>query len=408
MRRSIRLLFCGVTFVGALGVLALGTPAVETAATAGAGARGGAGAGAGAAGSETEVRRLLDDVGIKSEGDQRGQMDVVGFVTTGDQMDEVLAQCRALATPKLEALHKRHGWTEETALVAGVCPHDDYYYAGRLYSLLLAHIRAKTVILLGVFHKASVFDCRDRLVFDSYRTWRGPYGPVKVSALREEIIRRLPPEDYVVSNDMQAVEHSVEAIVPFLQAYNREVEIVSILVPYMEWNTLAGLAGDLSQVLAAIMKERGWRLGEDVCLISSADAIHYGDSGWGGKNYADFGTDIRGYEKAVNRDLDLARDYLCGPLERPKLKQFLYSCVDREDVTDYRITWCGRFSVPFGLNVASRLTEALESRPLVGTLLDYGTSVSEASLNLEGLGGLGTTAPNNLRHFVGYAAIGHK
>ena len=35
------------------------------------------------------------------------------------------------------------------------------------------------------------------------------------------------------SNDMQTVEHSVEAIVPFLQAYNRDVEIVSILVPYM-------------------------------------------------------------------------------------------------------------------------------------------------------------------------------
>ena len=45
---------------------------------------------------------------------------------------------------------------------------------------------------------------------------------------------------------------------------------------------------------------------------------------------------------------------------------------------------------------------------IVGTLLDYGTSVSEASLDVESLGGLGPTAPNNLHHFVGYAAIGYR
>jgi AmmeMemoRadiSam system protein B len=309
---------------------------------------------------------------------------------------------------RVRRTQRSNGWTDDTSFITGVCPHDDYYYAGRFYSMLLPYIRGKTVVIFGVFHKARVFDCRDRLVFDSYKTWRGPYGPVKVSSLREEIIKRLPPEDYVISNDMQMAEHSVEAIVPFLQAYDREVEIVSILVPYMEWNTMARLAGNLSEALAAIFDENGWRLGEDVCFIVSADAIHYGDSGWDGKSYADFGTDIRGYEKAVNRDLDLARDYLCGPIERPNLKKFLYSCVDPEDVTDYRITWCGRFSVPFGLNVASRLTERLESRPLTGTLLDYGTSVGEASLDVEGLGGLGTTAPNNLHHFVGYAAIGYR
>jgi hypothetical protein len=43
-----------------------------------------------------------------------------------------------------------------------------------------------------------------------------------------------------------------------------------------------------------------------------------------------------------------------------------------------------------------------------GTLLDYGTSVSEASLDLESIPGLGTTSPNNMHHFVGYAAIGYE
>jgi AmmeMemoRadiSam system protein B len=356
------------------------------------------------------VQELLDRVGIKPDRDknQRGQMDTVGFVTTAAQMEGVLAQCNELAAERRKILDRQYGWNDDTSFVAGVCPHDDYYYAGRLYPLLLQRVRAKTVILFGVFHKARVFDCRDVLVFDAFETWRGPYGPVKVSQLREQILERLPRDDYIVSNDMQMVEHSVEAIVPFLQAYNRDVEIVSILVPYMQWDVMDRLAGDLTRVLAEISEEKGWRLGRDLCLISSADAVHYGDSGWGGASYADFGTGVRGYEAAVERDIKMAEDLLCGPVDRTRLEEFVYRCVDRDDVTRYKVTWCGRFSLPFGLNVVSRLTETLETRTLTGTLLDYGTSVSEASLDLEALGGLGPTAPNNLHHFVGYAAIGYR
>jgi AmmeMemoRadiSam system protein B len=264
------------------------------------------------------------------------------------------------------------------------------------------------VIVFGVFHRARLFDCRDRLVFDSFAEWHGPYGPVRVSPVRDEILRGLPEGDYLVDNDMQMVEHSVEALIPFLQAYNREVEIVSILVPYMDWDTIDRLATRFSDVLAKIAKDRGWKLGRDICLISSCDAVHYGDSGWGGKNYAEFGTDAAGYGAAVERDRRLAGDYLSGPVDRSKLRDFLYRCVDPGDVTDYEITWCGRFSVPFGLNVASRVAEKTESRSLEGALFDYGTSVSEASLDVEGLGRLGATAPNNLHHWVGYAAIGYR
>ncbi|UCG52838.1 MAG: AmmeMemoRadiSam system protein B [Candidatus Latescibacterota bacterium] len=357
---------------------------------------------------DPSVKELLDRAGIKPKGDQRGQMDTVGFVTTARQMDNVMTQCNELAAPRHKTLEDQYGWTSETAFIAGVCPHDDYYYAGRLYPLLLSHVKAKTVILFGVFHKARVFDHKDRLVFDSYKTWRGPYGPVNVAPLRDEIIGQLPDEDYVVNNDMQMVEHSVEAIVPWLQAYNRNVEIISILVPYMTWETMDRLAADLSTALEKILRAKKWRLGEDVCLIASADAVHYGDSGWGGSSYAEFGTDVVGYQRAVERDLSLARNHLSGPVDRDHLKEFLYTCVDRNDVMTYRVTWCGRFSVSFGLNVASRLTEAMEDRQLEGRILDYGTSVSEASLDTKDLDGLGSTAPNNFRHFVGYAAIGYE
>jgi AmmeMemoRadiSam system protein B len=355
------------------------------------------------AAADPPVQELLDGVGMPPTDGQRGQMDTVGFVTTAAQMDSVVAQAATLAGEVPD---------RDTPLIAAVCPHDDYYYAARLYARVIPRIRARTVILFGVFHKARAFfpapGSRDRMVFDDFERWHGPYSPVTVSPLRAELIERLSPESYVVDNDMHTVEHSIEAIVPWLQATRRDVEIVPVLVPYMDWETMDRLAGEFADALAAVMRERGLTLGDDVAVVASADAIHYGDAGWGGSNYADFGTDAAGYERAVQRDIDLARRTLCGPVTTDGLHEFLTTCVDSDDVTRYKLTWCGRFSVPFGINVATRVVAQLEARSLRGTLLGYGTSVEEVSLDLESIPGLGTTAPNNLHHWVGYAAIGYQ
>lgn len=341
-------------------------------------------------------------------GTERGLVDTVGIASTAVQMDSVLAQCARLAAAGSAQADESYGSPAPSPLIAAICPHDDYYYAGRLYELTLPRIRAKRVIVFGVFHKAAAFGARDQLVFDAFTTWRGPYGPVRVSPLREEILRLLPPEDFVVSDTMQSVEHSVEAMVPFLQAGNPEVEILSILVPPMDGDTMNRLAGDLARALETIVRNRSWRLGADIAFVVSNDAVHYGDSGWGGRNYADLGTGLPGYQAAVGRDMQMAESLLCGPVSWERLEAFLYTCVEKADVTRYRVTWCGRFSVPLGLDVISQVTQKIESRPLTGFLLDYGTSVSEASLDVTALGGLGPTAPNNFHHFVGYAAIGYR
>jgi AmmeMemoRadiSam system protein B len=352
-----------------------------------------------------QVQQLLSEVGIPPEGDRRGQMDIIGFASTALQMDEVLRLTSIQSEDRQTILEQRYGWDAETAFIAGICPHDDYVYAGRLYQLLIPRIRAKTVILFGVFHKARYFECRNRLVFDAYKTWRGPYGDVSVSPLREEILSRLPAEDYLVNNDMQMVEHSVEAIVPWLQAYHRNVEIVSVLVPYMDWRTMQKISSDLASILTDIFQEKGWRLGDDVAFISSADAVHYRDADWGGKSFAPFGTDALGYPKAVKRDLDLTRNQLCGPVSDDKLRGFFTRCVDEKDLKNYLITWCGRFSVPFGLLTTNRVVSSLRGDPLEGFFLDYGTSVSEVTLTVDGIG---VTAQNNFHHWVGYTAVGYR
>jgi AmmeMemoRadiSam system protein B len=356
----------------------------------------------GAQAGRKEVEKLLDSVGIKPRDGMRGQMDIIGFPTSSEQMDEVLEQCRKLFPVEAASA------AGAAPLVAAVCPHDDYYYAARLYSLVMRRLHAKRIVIFGVFHKARIFGCRDRLVFDTFEKWRGPYGPVTVSPLRNEIIDKLPRDDYIVDDDMQTVEHSVEAMIPFLQAYDRNVEIVSILVPYMDWERIEKLSGDLSEVLASIIEEHGWKLGLDLAFICSADAVHYGDVGWGGRNFAAFGTDVDGYVQAVERDEKLARETLCGELKGENLRNFLYTCVDSLDVTRYRLTWCGRFSIPFGLRTIARLVSAVEGRALTGSFLGYGTSISEPSLDTSRLGTLGPTAPNNLHHFVGYAAVGYR
>lgn len=126
---------------------------------------------------------------------------------------------------------------------------------------------------------------------------------------------------------------------------------------------------------------------------------------WGGTNYCPFGSDLEGYRKAAGQDRDIAES-LAGPLDREKAKRFLERCVDPLDITRYQVTWCGRFSVPFGLVAAERTRERLGLPPLTGMVLDCGTSVSEAGIDVADLPGMGVTAPSNFHHFVGYAAIG--
>jgi predicted class III extradiol MEMO1 family dioxygenase len=44
---------------------------------------------------------------------------------------------------------------------------------------------------------------------------KSPYGDLKVSDLNAEIMAQLPKSSYLVHNDMQELEHSLEAIIPF-------------------------------------------------------------------------------------------------------------------------------------------------------------------------------------------------
>jgi len=350
-----------------------------------------------------QVRAMM---GLASEGDlARGQLDTVGFAVTRAQAEDVHRCALAAASPSLAAQDARLGMGPDDGFVGGVCPHDDPLYAGSVAVHLTERIAAPRVILIGVFHRARDWDLSDHLVFDRFAAWHGPWAPVPVDPLRDQLVADLPADAVVVDDAMHEREHSLEALVPLLQARRRDVTIVPILVPYMGWERITELADLLSGALARAIEGNGWQLGRDVAIVISSDAVHYGPD----FDHTPFGTDAAGYQRAVDRDRTMAERFLTGPLNAAAAHELLATLVDEHDVRSYRIPWCGRFSIPFGMELLRRTSERLGRPAPTGTVLATGTSISGPQLPVSEAtraAGLGTTAPSNLAHWVGYVASG--
>jgi len=337
----------------------------------------------------------------------RQPVDPVGFATKAWQMDSVMSRIRKLQGSKIEEALDQNGIRPYTQWKIAICPHDDYAYAGWLYPAILSNIKSPVVILIGVAHKAKKFGVEDHLVFDSFSSWKEPYGAVQVSTFREWLLNKLPRSAYIIHDSLQQAEHSVEAIIPFLQYRNKNVEIVSILVPYMSFRTMDGLAFNLAVALQKIIQEKDLMWGRDFSLVISNDAVHYGDQDWGGQNYASYGCDSAGYARAVDHEYQIIGNCLVGTLDQNRIRLFTEYTVQDTNYRVYKWPWCGRYSVPFGLLTADKLARLLGGGPLKGTLIGYHTSLDQPLIPVKDLN-MGTTAVANLHHWVGYAAIGYK
>ncbi len=336
----------------------------------------------------------------------RPQKDTVGFASKAWQMDSLIKRLSiCYGNYYNRVCESQHIQKNDIARFA-ICPHDDYLYAGYLYNELYPHIKAKTIIVLGVAHKAKKFAIENKLVFDSYPEWHAPYKNIKISPLREQIIKNLPKADYLVHDSLQCEEHSVEAFVPFLQYYNRNVEIVPILVPFMSYSTMGKYSIDLANALVKIMKENKLQWGSDIMLLVSTDAVHYGDEDWGGSNYAPYGCDNAGNAKAVAHEHEIINQCL-QTIDTANARKFFNYTVDSKDWHSYQWTWCGRYSVPFGMLTAYYMQQRLAAKPLTLFLSDYSNSISRPPLKVYDLD-MGNTAIATPHHWVGYAVAGYK
>lgn len=334
----------------------------------------------------------------------RYPIDTVGYAHTARQMDSIINRVNRLSEAErknvfiLNQLKSSENWR------VMICPHDDYSYAAEMYAYVLENLRTQVVIIFGVAHRVKT---ENRLIFDSFDSWQGPYGPIPISLWREQIISTLPTEFYIVNDSLHQKEHSVEALLPFLQYYQPSLQIVPILVPYMNFGRMDTLAQSLAQVMREISERRGLRWGQDFAFAISNDAVHYGDEDWGGKNYAPFGADSAGYQAAVDYDMNIISECLIDLLDPQRIQRFFEYTVNRKNYKEYAWTWCGRYSLPFGLLTAHYLQNALEVEPLNGLMLRYSTSIEREPLPLEDLG-MGRTAPANIHHWVGYVSIGYR
>jgi MEMO1 family protein len=290
-------------------------------------------------------------------------------------------------------------------LVAAVSPHDDYLYAGRLYYPLFKMLRAKEVVIFGVTHGAvrkEIKDPQSVLILDEFAAWPGVLKPIGVSPLREFIKGRLDPAAFLVSNRAHELEHSIEALLPFLQYFNPEVKITPIMVAPMPFEKMDEISGKLAAVIADYIKEKKLAPGRDIFFLISSDGNHYGKD----FNNSPFGEGEKAWEAGQALDKRLIQTYLTDSLDASKIKG-LTKELWGATYLDYRNTyWCGKYSVPFGLLAAGKIVRLAAGKGLSGRLIRYSDTYSEGVLPLTKLG-MGTTAPFSLRHWVSFFSIGY-
>jgi AmmeMemoRadiSam system protein B len=289
-------------------------------------------------------------------------------------------------------------------LVAGISPHDDYLYAGRIYYPLFKKLRTKEAVIFGVTHgtvRKEIGDPHNILLLDEYRSWSGLGQEVKISPLREWIKSQLPKEDYAVSNQAHALEHSIEALVPFLQVNNPDIKITPIMVTAMPFERMNELSERLAAALAGYMREKNLQPGRDIFFLISADANHYGRD----FNNIPFGEDEKAHQQGTAQDQRIAQAAFSGPLDDNKIRN-LTRALWGATYLDYRNTyWCGKYDIPFGLLAIRQTVRLAAGRDLRGELFQYSDTYSEGVLPLR-KAGFGITAPYSLKHWVGFFSAG--
>jgi AmmeMemoRadiSam system protein B len=321
--------------------------------------------------------------------------DDVGFCWSPTSMQKLIGY---LASQEKESFK-----TER--LVAAISPHDDYLYAGRVYYPLFKILRAKEVVIFGVTHgtvRNEISDLQNILILDGFKYWTGLKEPIAVSGLREYIKERLDKTVFITNNRAHEIEHSIEALLPFLQYFNPEVKITPIMVTPMPFVRMEEVSTKLAAAIAGYMNEKHLAAGEDIFFLISSDGNHYGKD----FNNSPFGEGEKAWITALELDQRLISTYLTGVMDGGKIEG-LTKELWGETYLDYRNTyWCGKYSIPFGLLTTDKIIKLDVNKKITGTLFRFSDTYSEGVLPLKKTG-MGTTAPFSLRHWVSFFSIGY-
>lgn len=327
--------------------------------------------------------------------DIRPIRDNIGFFWKSKQVNRLMNY--------LESIEKQKFNLPE--LIAGISPHDDYLYAARVYYPLFKNFKTKEVVIFGVTHgtvRKKIGDPKKILIFDKYKCWKGPYKKVQISGLREFLKNRLKKDFYIVSNKAHMLEHSIEAMVPFLQYFNPDIKITPIMVTGMDFKTMDKISNDLSGLIANYIRINNLKIGEDIFFLISTDANHYGKD----FNNNLFGEGEQAHNLSTINDKKIAKAFLSEKISKNKIER-LTQALDGKINKDYKKTlWCGRYSIPFGMLVTLKIVNKIfPDKHLEGKILRYSDTYSEGVLPIK-KSGYGITAPFSLEHWVGFLSAG--
>ena len=321
--------------------------------------------------------------------------DDIGFCWKANEMNTLM---------KYLSAHNKITDIDSDNLIAAISPHDDYLYAGNIYYTLYPHIKTKEVIIFGVTHgtvRKAMNDPRDVLIFDDYDEWAGPYGNVAVSPLRDFIKDKLNKDYQMVNDKAQNIEHSIEALVPFLQYYNRDVKITPIMVTGMPYERMEKISQQLSGIITEYIKKNNLKLGKDIFFLISTDANHYGKD----FDNAPYGEDESAHKQATDRDKKIGNAVFNGEMNMAKVREVAEDFWPELKVNKICPLWCGRYPIPFGLMTTINVVNEISDKKIIGKFLGYSDSWTEGVIPLYHTN-MGLTAPFSLKHWVGYAAAG--
>jgi AmmeMemoRadiSam system protein B len=287
--------------------------------------------------------------------------------------------------------------------IAGISPHDDYLYAGRVTYPLFASLQVKEAVIFGVTHgtvRKEIGDPRGVAILDSFPTWNGVREECPPSPLRAILAERLPAEMRLISNRAHVLEHSIEALIPFLQHASPGVRITPIMITAMPLSRMQAVSDTLASLIHRYILERRLVPGRDIVFLISSDANHYGPD----FANAPFGADAGAHAEGTATDRKIVQECLVGPLTEERIASLTRQLWGKDDASPPLTLWCGKYSVPFGLLTVRRVIEKWNGGVLTGTLLRYSDTYTEGVLPLTETG-MGLTAPFSLKHWVGFFSM---
>lgn len=176
---------------------------------------------------------------------------VAGRFYPGDR--ETLARTVQNLIPSATKAQKAH---------AVVSPHAGYIYSGSVAGETFARVQIpETVIILGPNHHGQ----GDPIAL-STRPWEMPMGLVPINTPIADALLKTSSA-ITVDETAHRFEHSLEVQVPFLQARQKNLSIVPLVISHISYPLCQEVGTALARVIAAA--------GKSVLIVASSDMTHY-------------------------------------------------------------------------------------------------------------------------------------